>query len=283
MEIGVPSSFLMARQRLIVFSTLGSELYPGYLLYILSVIIYMVYNFLSAAEAATRLHNLNVNEPVDPSRICMDFEAGQKSLVLKVMKDAENVFSQYAFRIGTVNFILLQRGSYWDFPFTLHDTVVMTSALLDQPQLRILHTITHEIIHLDQRRKPEKYEKYYRTLGFAKVRINFGLLGPFLLKNPDASHYEWIFNGKYVPVALLLQGKIHTVILKMKSGTQPSTMHIRKMLPVSKVSRYATRFGVHRQLYHPNEIVAHIMADYLVYKEEYLQIDYVQVRELLNL
>ncbi len=232
-------------------------------------------SFFSRTQALHKLKDLYINKNCTPRATCIEFDTAQKTLLLSLFRELP---SQYNTRPDIVYLILLGLGSYWDYPFTVGtDCIVLTPRLLTKPSHNIKCTLIHELVHLDQRRSPEKYDIYYRTLGFRKAYINLGILKPYVLKNPDAIHYEWVFSINtinYIPVALLLNCKIYEVLLEMRGND------VIKIHRIKDVPRYHQHFGTVRQLYHPNEIVAHLISDHIMEGKSYTPIDYVQLGSL---
>lgn len=238
--------------------------------------------FLSAERGAHTLSDLDLPAQGTQSYVgnVLDFSVDQKALTLKTLKDAIQLYGGHNFRLVRIRLVLLRGGTYWDYPFTMRDTIVFSEVFLLKSQPEIVKTFVHEMVHLDQRQSPEKYENYYRTLGFHKIHTSFGPLQRFLLRNPDGDQYQWMFQydegthtRRWVPLGLRLDGQIHTALLDADT---------RQLYPVQSVKRYYERFGVRRQLYHPNEIVAHQIADYLTGSEKYLQVDYGELDALLS-
>jgi hypothetical protein len=182
---------------------------------------------------------------------------------------------------GKIEFVLLDSGVYWDFPFTWGNSMIMmTRKIFEKSSSLIKKILAHEWVHLEQRRYPEKYEKFYQTLGFKKQYINWSSYGIWLLPNPDADKYEWIWkspNGSiYAPAALLESScRFRTVLFELKEGK------IVRIHPVEDIPAYYWRFGTTQQLYHPNEISAHLVADLLVDGIMYDRIDYGHLRSIL--
>lgn len=231
-----------------------------------------------------RLKNLYINNRCTYTHHnnCLTFSVRQKSVLAAATARACKSLENYLIRFPTVEFILLNEGVYWNFPFTYGKTmIVVTPKFFSRTPPQICKTLVHELVHLDQRRSPMKYKRYYRTLGFRKRQISFGKLAPYLLRNPDAEKYEWTWTGYdkklYIPVALLVNCKFHSVLIEMQRGVDHIKLH-----NIKDVKSYATRFGTARQLFHPNEIIAHIIADLVVDKVEYPQIDYEHIRTILN-
>jgi hypothetical protein len=139
-------------------------------------------------------------------------------------------------------------------PFTIgRSTIVFPLAYFRQPRNTQKKILVHELVHLHQRRYPALYASYYQRLGFQKstsADILPATLKAKLMYNPDGEHYEWIWRDRYMPVAV--DHKSYLWDLRRQ-----------RLLPVDQVPDYANAFGTKRQLYHPNEIVAHQITDHL--------------------
>ena len=244
--------------------------------------------FLASDRAHNVLRDLHINKGCTKPHHnnIIEFNADQKTELLLVMKKLERILEPHLLGIGRIDFILLKPGVYWDFPFTWGKSVIaMTPTMFGKPSSQILKILAHELVHLDQRRPPDKYEQYYTKLGFKKLRnIDFGALKPYLLRNPDADTYNWIWKNKYVPVALLRDCKFHVLLLEPKTlGLAAYGDNVEVILhKVESIPSYYERFGTKKQLYHPNEISAHLIADFLIDQIEHVPIDYDDIINLLN-
>ena len=227
--------------------------------------------FLTPEQSYPRLQNLHINTGCTKAHTgsIISFNSEQKMLLLHLMKQLENLLSPYSSRISKIEFVLLNSGVYWDFPFTWGKSMIMiTPNIFAKPRKIIKKILAHEWVHLDQRRNPKKDKRFYKSLGFRRKHIDFGALTPYLLRNPDADTYEWTWKSPdggptYAPVALLKSCEFNTVLLEMNG-----TIH-----RIEDVPAYYERFGVKKQLYHPNEIAAHLIADMLVDKINYVQVN----------
>jgi hypothetical protein len=142
-------------------------------------------------------------------------------------------------------------GVYGDAPFTWgKSTVVLTPRVLDRSDQELTNILFHEMVHLDQRRRPEVYHQLYHILGFSKTQRD--VFGPYrdrLLDNPDGKDYCWIWTDstgrQYAPFAL--KDSHDTLLMDIATG---------QALPAKLVSEFWRQFGQYRQTYHPNEIAA---------------------------
>jgi hypothetical protein len=237
--------------------------------------------FLTPEQAYPRLQHLHINAGCTrPHYEAISvFSGKQRELLLHLMKQLNEILgaagSARTPSAGKIEFVLLERGVYWDFPFTWGKTMIMiTPKIFEKSNKSILKILTHEWVHLEQRRHPRKYHRFYRTLGFRKHHIDFQELGlsSHLLRNPDADQYEWIWQSPtggpiYAPVALLKSCEFHTLLLRFNGMDRAPIIYRLKDVPL-----YYERFGVKKQLYHPNEITAHLIADMLVQGTVYPQI-----------
>lgn len=161
--------------------------------------------------------------------------------------------------VGRIDFVLLDRGVYWDRPFTWGKSMIMvTPALLEHTDNELLSILIHEWVHLDQRRHPIKYDRLYHNMGFKRTTVDFGPYNSILFSNPDAQRYEWIWNDRYVPFAIMKDCKCRSLIMDCNTG---------KIHNIKDVPTYYNAFGHNRQLYHPNEIIAHIMDQHMSIKK----------------
>lgn len=218
--------------------------------------------FLTPEQAYPRLQNLYINTGCTRAHYgaIKQFSQKQKQILMSLI-------STLPVPVGKIEFVLLESGVYWDFPFTWGTTMIMvTPKIFTKPVAQIRKILAHEWVHLDQRRDPDKYHRYYTSLGFQQRKIDYGSLQPYLLRNPDANKYEWIWQDSkggpiYAPIATLYNCKFKTSLLELKRSKHGTRAIIHD---VEDVPDYYNRFGTKRQLYHPNEITAHLLADFLV-------------------
>ena len=150
--------------------------------------------------------------------------------------------------IDEIQIIAVQSGH----PFTIgKHTIIFPLSYLNLPLFTQKKILIHELVHLHQRRAPEIYERYYTR------RLNFKRINPAVLPaeikarlmyNPDGPRYEWIWRNRYIPLGIEHKTYLWDVLTQI-------------LKPVDQIGDYARSFGTSRQLYHPNEIVAHQITD----------------------
>jgi len=136
-------------------------------------------------------------------------------------------------------------------PFTIgKNTIVFPLSYLMLPLFMQKKILIHELVHLHQRRAPEIYERYYTNqLNFKKIKVNLPEeVKARLMYNPDGPRYEWIWRNRYIPLGI-------------KHKTYLWDVNTKTLNPVEQVKEYTQAFNTLRQLYHPNEIVAHQITD----------------------
>lgn len=208
--------------------------------------------FLTPQQAYPRLQELYINKGCTNTHIenILVPNMDQRDMLHKLMQRADQLLHG---QVHKVEFVIMKSGVYWDFPFTWGTTIIaLTERFFQRSKDEMLKVLIHEWVHLDQRRHPVQYERYYNHLGFRKANIDFGPYKSYLLRNPDADDYQWIWKGQYAPFAIIRNCKFHVLLLDVTNGT------VHK---VHDVPSYYNYFGTKRQLYHPNEIVAHLIAE----------------------
>lgn len=245
--------------------------------------------FRSASSAQSYLDGIKLDMIIRPNantktynNNTLDFSQRDKELLYHLMRRVQIKFHDHCrLDIGTIALILLDRKCYWDFPFTLKDTIIFTPALLDKHHNKVVEILIHEIVHIDQKRNQNKYNNWYPRLGFSRYNIDFGRLGPYLLDNPDGARYEWVWMDKYIPCAILTDNGTFMPLLLRIDQTHGHKI-VYKILEMKQVPEYCHRFGPLRQLYHPNEITAHLISDWIGRDIQYAGIDYSEISALLN-
>ena len=194
-------------------------------------------------------------------------------------------------------FIKLRHQLDWELPYTLNDCIVIPEKMIvgmmkahatnnTDMVTYYANTITHEAVHLHQKRNPQFYNSMFKQFwGFQQVhpdKIKFKK--EYLrnwITNPDGMKVEWIFSVKknnnvewYVPLLTIDSNdstKHAGVLVQLKEvmdKTGRSVFLTVGHTNIANIPEYVRKFYGHDvQLYHPNEISAHILADYVIKKK----------------
>jgi hypothetical protein len=196
-----------------------------------------------------------------PNKTAVGWQRGWKNKVQEIFEGLP-VHTQPLgfdiFNLPKVNLIAVQDGH----PFTVgKDTIVLPTNYFKHSDRLKLTIMAHELVHLHQRVNPSLYERAYARLGFHKTHVNFKpSLKKLLMYNPDGETYEWMWIHEghgYIPL-----GVNHKTYVALMGPISGSTENI-PILPLHKVPVYYDHFQKHKQLYHPNEIIAHQITDSL--------------------
>jgi hypothetical protein len=184
-----------------------------------------------------------------------------------------------------INFIKFQKGVEWDCPFTIGtDTIVLSSKVVNEAEQgktnshyreQVLEMLVHELVHLHQRREPDKYIHIYTSIfGFIRKSVSLSDdLARRVVTNPDGYNYEWIMAFRLnaeikfmLPIAVLdAQGRATGVLVELTTFNGKLFYNRDNItIPISAYPLYNRIFGVQEQLYHPNEIIARLISLYLV-------------------
>ena len=214
-----------------------------------SYIYYMLVRFLDPDTARRRLSRLTIMTSMpthhcDGSIIKVTYEQRQRLTTI-----IRNINHSH---IRLVDIVMFAPGVYGDAPFTWgKSTIILTPRVLNRSDHELTNILFHEMVHLDQRRRPGLYRQLYHTLGFSKTSVD--IFGPYrdrMLDNPDGNDYCWIWTDpitgrQYAPYAL--RDSHDTLLMDIATG---------RALPAKLVSEFWRQFGQYRQTYHPNEIAA---------------------------
>ncbi len=201
-----------------------------------------------------------------------------------------------------IKLIKLTENVDWNYPYTINHAIVLPITFLQSlmtnyqqfqktSDLRLIqskiNTFFHEMIHILQR-YPKLYPKPNHIFDIITTQLwKFHKIGSSqlifpqipssenlnIITNPDGHNFEWIIsihNQWYLPI---LTRDHHNQLVgclvklqKLDNNQYQFTMDWQLM---SQTSTYNQRFyGLTKQLYHPNEILCHLMADYLILKHK---------------
>lgn len=208
-----------------------------------------------------------------------------------------------------VKFIKVRAGTEWDFPFTLDDAIVISEVMLqkfkNESEIgKHVTTIVHELVHVHQKThgKGSVWEQIYQQyFGFRLKKITLDpQIQQYLITNPDGflkltsnTAEAWV-----IPFDLT-EGTVWVYPVLVALPDDTGQFHFREMLlrlqmdhagnlsnngttmiPIDAFPLYYRRFGVTKQLYHPNEIAARLISEYIVSGHVY---DTVQIRAIISM
>lgn len=243
-------------------------------------------------ESLKRQKNLKNHGITDLNLVILDFTDAEIQC-LKWYLDKIVVFIQkYARKLMTFNFQIgkLRTGFDWDFPFTVNRCIFLTekkinnfrTAISTGNQLYIkncMTTIVHELVHIHQRINVNLYEDMYRRIfGFKKAKVYlYPEVSQYKLTNPDGLDLNWILpynlNGSssitwFLPMATVNQKcEFVDCLIPIREKVYSSdyeTVIPGVFLPITAFPLYTSKFGITKQLYHPNEISAQLIAEYVI-------------------
>ncbi len=204
----------------------------------------------------------------------------------------ETFLLKYAPKLLTFDFKIgkLKAGFDWNFPFTVEDCIFLTESKINEfinavqsgNELYIknsMSTMVHELVHVHQRHNPKLYEDMYtRIFGFRKAKVTIhDNVSQYKLTNPDGLDLNWIIpydlkGSGYVTWFLPMAGvnqkcQFVDMLIEVKEKLYTSsyeTVTPPVFLPVTAFPLYLDKFGISKQLYHPNEISARLIAEYVI-------------------
>ena len=201
-------------------------------------------------------------------------------------------------------FIKIREYMDWGFPYTMSRSIVlpelkvreMVSAYCSKtPDLVVsgFKTLFHEAVHLHQKKNQTLYQKiYHDSWGFKCVDPGDIFYLPFYAQhwvtNPDAMKVNYIIpivqpgtNQRvdlFLPLLILNPEnpkKVMGILIELdqvynKELCKYQYYTTMKYRTLCSLKEYTEKFfGMDRQLYHPHEIMANLLTDYVVTYKEY--------------
>ncbi len=220
----------------------------------------------------------------------LTFTEDEKQLLIRAFTELKEQFERKAPRFlpngKQIGLIKLGQGIDWNFPYTINHCIVLPELYLqkianDLPRLKI--TLCHELIHLLQR-YPRLYPRQtglfnlvttqmwgFQRISKSQLRFAPGLTDQHLniMTNPDGANYEWIINidgNFYLPtISRDLQNRLAGTLISLQLLDAQTYQVTLKWLLIHQFPLYSKRFGgLTQQLYHPNEIIAHLVTDLIM-------------------
>ncbi len=170
-----------------------------------------------------------------------------------------------------------------NMPHTHQNIIVMPpfwfDSLTDEDKLTNAgSTLIHELVHVEQRFKPQKYQDLYKKWNYHKADYidNMEEILALHRHNPDEDNYQWIWenNGSYYWTGAVFKDRYPTnlhninylsypvVLLDKSSANSPNLFKLKSLSTPTHLhnfTQYRNYFGVGANHYNPNEIVAQYM------------------------
>ena len=189
-----------------------------------------------------------------------------------------------------IGLIKLAENIDWNYPYTINHCIILpirfiNSLKINPNQSEIAQKtsiLCHELIHILQRNnRIYSYHNrifdfiYCKFWGFIKLqkgdidiqnKYNYNIL-----TNPDGYNYQWAMylnNASQYLVPILVTDKTHKpvgILVESEKNSIGKYFLTGRWSPIENVAHYMNKFyGMTHQLYHPNEIMAHLISDYII-------------------
>lgn len=161
------------------------------------------------------------------------------------------------------------------YPHTHENIIMFTKKYFNNPDI---NTFIHELVHIDQRLYNNFYEKLYFKLGFIKYKVhkikNLEQELDYLRINPDGLDIEWIWNpsrNNYFFLGAFFfknknvtnLGDVSNNLLILNKNITGNLEYNNDKMKIEKNNQFTDYFGdLKYNNYHPNEILAEIIANY---------------------
>ena len=221
-------------------------------------------NDLSKWEIKARTNNIANNQIEYLSELKKSFKNFtpiNKNLVFRATKDAQkkleitNSFENLPFR-----FAFLSSKIDWGYTYTTGDIIVLRDNDFLRDYNNLVNLIIHEYCHVYQRFYLDMLNDLYSSWGFKKVNLENKLIGNTVL-NPDGID-NWMFkynNKNYIPI---LVGNSNNQFIPFAFQIENNKI-INSKIEINSMDSFSDMFFNVGQLYHPNEIMAHLVPLYL--------------------
>lgn len=162
----------------------------------------------------------------------------------------------------TWKFAKLSDELEYSFPHTHSDTIFIPETMLKSDLSdKLIGTLVHEMIHVWQRKSPNRFEYLYQYhWKFTRVE-NICNSSKYLKKmrsNPDIHHIFYIFNNNILPLTIF-DDLYNTsfVGIPIKNFKIDDS---KKVLSLTEIKEYNDFFGISYNHYHPNELSAELLS-----------------------
>jgi len=188
----------------------------------------------------------------------LTWSVGETDMITNVIKQADRYCHDFiALRSIPWKLVKWNPKLEWGMPFTLHDTIFIPTSHLNKPPFELMRTLIHEKIHIDQRQRQSNYSTLYETsLGWQYVpdMVFPPQIYSQMIHNPDGMDRRWIFRPDNIVMLLTMSGQ----------SVQETFYHWPDFKRIHTGSIGLRRiYGTDDHLYHPNEMTAHILANWI--------------------
>ena len=210
----------------------------------------------------------------------------------------------------TINHAIILPEYFVNNAINKYNQSIHNNALRRTITIEIINTLCHELIHVIQRNKniyPDHcrifnfiYQKFWGFIKINKLKIKFykSYQKKFYntITNPDGYNYQWViplfnsYNQSYqyfMPILTKGEKNQHKGLLVKVILTAENFYLTDEYIEINQSPTYNQKFyGLSKQLYHPNEILAHLISDYItkniIYFEKSETVDYFNFYRFIN-
>ncbi len=212
-----------------------------------------------------------------------------KELIIQTVKKSPNKqLSKYF-----LDWNLIKVDNYFEdgLPHTINEYIVIPEdfvldiqKLFESNQIKdaIINygsTLTHEQVHVLQRVHPSIFDRlyvhYWRYTSFPEEPINLLInhyVGPYQRLNPDGLNNNYLFkltNNQYLIVYVKLKDEHLENVTKYGLTIKRPGFRIQSNKFLNEYSDYINYFGGIGNNYHPNELIASLLSEYIMLPEYY--------------
>jgi hypothetical protein len=206
----------------------------------------------------------------------LEFNVNEKKTLSRVIGTMDP--TTFPFLKGPWKFCKLSNSLEYGFPHTHKDIIFISQRTMNNMDSseNNIGMLVHEQVHLWQRRDRALFDSLYRAWGFVKVKRPIGI-NHYLTQvrsNPDIHDLFYAFQGKYIPLSVLdKDGSVNYIALLLKNGK------IVGDIPLSSVKDY---FKIRNNHYHPNEISAELVSQYVINPKKFGSSDVIMTKILFS-
>jgi len=162
-----------------------------------------------------------------------------------------------------IKIIKVNNNFEFGYPHTINTAIVLPQGSIYLTE----DTMIHEIIHIYQRITPESFENLYnKKYNFTKLNKPIDMTSEnWFVVNPDGVNVEWQFklntDTYLIPFAYYVKNSVETYCYIIKNGK----LIYRGSINTHYAKEYNSKFSKIPQTYHPNEISAIDLTNFILY------------------